>query len=256
MHFFKTEKVKNYLRSYLKESVWKELGSILIIIFLVFAFRSSFYEPYVVPTGSMIPNLLVGDFLVADKWSYGLKVPFSDLFGDPIYITSQKDPERGDIVIFKYPHDTSMNYVKRLIGLPGDIVEVKDKEIYVNNIPIIPTNVTEKVRKKIMEDMDDKFKKLNFTFWEAQYGRHKFIYQTDNENFFFSDFSKIIVPQGQYFCMGDNRDYSGDSRQWGFVPKENIKGKAKFIWMSAIFPWNKDNAAKFRPWRIGLYLDK
>lgn len=235
----------------LKQKIIREVKVVLVIIILVFTFRSICYEPFKIPSGSMIPTLLIGDFILVNKMSYGLKVPFSDWFTDPIYITTPHYPERGDIIVFKYPVDPSLNYIKRVIGLPGDTVEMKDKIVYINGSPILPKPID---GKKIMEDMDEKFKNVHFKFFQEKIGEHENVYQIDEDSYLKSDFDKIIVPKDSFFVMGDNRDFSADSRYWGFVPFKNIRGKAVRIWFSLSLPYS-ENGFKFRPWRIGHKLE-
>lgn len=238
-----------------KSKFWSEFKSISMIIVTVLAFRSVFFEPFKIPSGSMIPTLLIGDFILVNKFSYGFKVPFSDWFSDPVYITGPGKPERGDVIVFKYPKDESLNYIKRVIGLPGDTVEIIEKVVYVNDKPIETKAID---GKEIMEDMDDKFKRYNFKFFQTQTGDHDHISQIDQDNIWYPNFKKIKVPEGHYFVMGDNRDFSQDSRYWGFVPFQNVKGEAILIWFSWSFPWpweNTEETFKFRPWRIGTVID-
>jgi signal peptidase I len=225
--------------------------SILFIIIGVLAFRSTFYEPFKIPSGSMIPTLLIGDFILVNKFAYGFKVPFSDWFTDPTYITGPGAPERGDVVVFKYPKNVSLNYIKRVVGLPGDTVEVKDKVVFINDKKIATTEID---GKEIMEDMDEKFKVYNFKFFTTETGKAKHVSQHNMDSIYASDFYKVTVPKGHYFVMGDNRDFSADSRIWGFVPFKYIKGKAVMVWFSMNFSWpwsNESEAFSFRPWRIG-----
>ena len=238
-----------------KEYLKKEVKSISLILLVVLIFRSMLFEPFKIPSGSMIPTLMIGDFILVNKYSYGLKLPFSDvnLFGfnsDPIYLFGKENPKRGDVIVFKYPNDKSINYIKRVIGLPGDTIEIKNKNVYVNDKPIDVKPIN---GKRIMDDMDDKFKGYNLLFFESETGKHKHVIQQDGNNYFRSDFNKRVIPKGKYFVMGDNRDFSSDSRFWGYVPRKNIKGKALFVWFSMIFPWN-DDPLKFRPWRIGTKI--
>ncbi|MBF0311817.1 MAG: signal peptidase I [Oligoflexia bacterium] len=234
-----------------KQKIIREVKTISIIIVLVFVFRSICFEPFKIPSGSMIPTLMIGDFILVNKMAYGWKVPFSDMFSDPIYISGSKAPKRGDVIVFKYPKDPSINYIKRVIGLPGDIVEMKDKVVYINDKPISAESID---GKKYMDDMDDKFKDRNLKFFKSKTGEHAHTYQIDADDFFKSDFDKIEVPRDHYFVMGDNRDASADSRVWGFVPFNNIKGNAVLVWFSMIFPFG-ENDFKFRPWRIGQSID-
>lgn len=238
-----------------KKKILKEVKSIFFIILIVLSFRSVFFEPFKIPSGSMIPTLLIGDFILVNKFSYGFKVPFSDWYGDPTYITGPDSPKRGDVIVFKYPKDTSLNYIKRVIGLPGDEIEIVDKVVYVNDKAVATTEID---GKKIMEDMDPKFERYNFKFYKTKTGSHEHITQIDEDNFYNANYYKVKVPEGKYFVMGDNRDFSADSRIWGFVPFGHIKGKAIMVWFSLSFPWpweNSSNGATFRPWRIGNLIE-
>jgi signal peptidase I len=233
---------------------WKQY---IAIILGVLIFRSVLFEPFKIPSGSMIPTLLIGDYILVNKFSYGFKVPFSDWFSDPIYITGPGKPQRGDVIVFKYPKDESLNYIKRLIGVPGDTVEIIDKIVYVNGEEVKTEEIS---GKEIMEDMDDKYKssQYDFKFFKTITGEAEHISQIDENNYSFSDFQKITVPEGQYFVLGDNRDVSADSRFWGFVPFENIKGRAILVWFSMSIPWpweDPEITFKLRPWRIGNSID-
>ncbi len=234
-----------------KKYIIKEIYSIILIVVGVFAFRSTFYEPFRIPTGSMIPTLMIGDFIVVDKWAYGFKVPFSDMFSDPVYITSPSKPEHGDVIVFKYPKKPSINYIKRVIGVPGDEIEIIDKVVYVNGKAIEGVSVP---GKEIFKDMDEKFQQYSFDFYKMKTGDHTHIIQTERQSYNKATVPALKVPEGRYFVMGDNRDFSADSRWWGFVPFENIKGKARFIWFSMRFPWD-ENGFKLRFHRIGHLID-
>lgn len=233
----------------------KEVKSFTLIILSVLVFRSVLFEPFKIPSGSMIPTLLIGDFILVNKFSYGFKVPFSDWFTDPVYLTGPSTPERGDVIVFKYPKDTNLNYIKRVIGLPGDTIEVIDKVVYVNNKPIETKDVD---GKKILEDMDDRYKSYQFRFMETKTGDKTHITQVDMGNDYFANYYKFTVPKDNYFVMGDNRDFSADSRRWGTVPFGHIKGKAVMIWFSLSVPWpwseDEQESWKFRPWRIGTII--
>ncbi|MBD64099.1 MAG: signal peptidase I [Halobacteriovoraceae bacterium] len=238
-----------------KSKFFKEAKSITLIIILVLAFRSVFFEPFKIPSGSMIPTLLIGDFILVNKFAYGFKVPFSQFFGDPIYITGPNSPKRGDVIVFKYPQDTSLNYIKRVVGLPGDTVEVIDKVVYVNGQPLDAESFEGEL---VMKDMDEKFKNFNLRFYKAKTGDHVHLTQVHMDNVFLADHPREVVPEGHYFVMGDNRDFSSDSRRWGFVPFNYIKGEAMLVWfsMSVPFPWSDmEEDFTFRPWRIGTMID-
>lgn len=239
-----------------KDKFIKEAKSFSLIILSVLVFRSVFFEPFKIPSGSMIPTLLIGDFILVNKFSYGFKVPFSDWFSDPIYVAGKKFPERGDVIVFKYPKDPDLNYIKRVVGLPGDTVEVIDKVVYVNNVPI-ETKIID--GKEILEDMDEKYKSYQFKFMETKTGTTTHITQVDEGNDYFANYYKFTVPKEHFFVMGDNRDFSADSRRWGTVPFGNIKGKAILVWFSFSLPmpWgpqDEQESWKFRPWRIGTVI--
>lgn len=239
-----------------KQKIKKEIKSISLIVITVLVFRSVFFEPFRIPSGSMIPTLMIGDFILVNKFAYGFKVPFSDIsiFGidsDPIYLFGESNPKRGDVVVFKYPSDPSINYIKRVIGLPGDTIEIKNKRIYINDKAI---ELTEFDGREIMTDMDEKFKPYNLKFYKATTGAHEHIIQEDVDNTYRSDFERRVIPNGKYFVMGDNRDFSYDSRFWGYVDHKLIKGEAILVWFSMIFPFGEDSF-KFRPWRIGTMID-
>ena len=242
----------------------KETKSIFLIVIAVLTFRSVFFEPFRIPSGSMIPTLMIGDFILVNKFAYGLKVPFTDLVlsfpefmdikdknFDPIYVAGKSDPKRGDVVVCKYPKDVSVNYIKRVVGLPGDTLEIRNKVVYINDKPILPQEFD---GKKIMDDMDDKFKGYNLKFFKVKTGEHEHVIQQDNDNYFKVDFDKITIPPGKFFMMGDNRDFSYDSRYWQFVSHEQIKGRAMFVWFSLIFPFG-ENPMRFRPGRIGTAIN-
>lgn len=239
-----------------KQKFIKEAKSIGLILVVVFTFRSVFFEPFRIPSGSMIPTLMIGDFILVNKFSYGFKVPFSDFSFmdinlDPVYIAGKSDPERGDVIVFKYPETPSVNYIKRVVAVPGDTIEIKNKVVHVNGDKLL---IEEIDGSEIMQDMDDKFKAFNLKFYEAQTGSAKHIIQQDNDNYFKVDYEKRTIPEGEFFVMGDNRDFSYDSRFWGYVPREYIKGRAMFVWFSMIFPFGEHDF-KFRPWRIGTSID-
>ncbi len=225
-----------------KEKILKETKSVSIIILFVLLFRSSFYEPFRIPSGSMIPTLLIGDFILVEKFSYGFKLPFTN-----ILLSNWKAPMRGDVVVFKYPKDESVNYIKRIIGIPGDSVEIINKNVYINGKVL--KNI-ELDSRDFMIDMDSKFKGYNFKFLKVENNKKDYFIQIDNDNHYKVNTPKIIVPKGRYFMMGDNRDYSYDSRSWGFVNEEAIKGRAVYIWFSLSIPIGEGEFI-FRPYRIG-----
>lgn len=230
----------------------KEIFLILFIITFILTFRSVVFEPYRIPTGSMIPTLKIGDYIVVNKFAYGFKIPFSDMaFGDinlnPKYITSQSLPKRGEVIVFKFPKDPSTSYIKRVIGLPGDTVEIKDKIVYVNDQPLKTTAID---GTEFLKDMNKKFKnyKLNFYTEISDSGEH--VIQQDSDNYYSNNKDKVQVKEGHLYVMGDNRDFSFDSRYWSTVPVEYVKGRAEMIWLSVSFPQDGGEFI-FRSDRIG-----
>ena len=178
-----------------------------IPVFLIFALRTFAYEPFQIPSGSMLPGLKVGDFLLVNKHVYGYKI---NRIGEPAI--GGRDPEYGDVVVFVPPH-VNAPFVKRLIGKPGDVIRYQNKKLYVNNIPLDQQLISSKPGELIIKETFEETSRiirLRETASEFPYG--------------------VTVPSGHYFVMGDNRDNSSDSRIWGFVPRENFMGTAEVIW--------------------------
>jgi signal peptidase I len=228
-----------------KEPLWVEYGaSFFPVILIVFLLRSFLVEPFQIPSGSMMPTLVVGDFILVNKYDYGIRLPI--LNKKVIDIGS---PKRGDVVVFRYPDDPSVDYIKRVVGLPGDIVAYQNKRLTINGQPM--------PMKRIGNYLDqEKFYYLpeyQETLGSVQHhvliedDAPPFVQQVEqfpyrNNCHYNSDGFVCQVPAGHYFMMGDNRDNSRDSRYWGFVPDENLIGKAFFIWLN------------FRDWkRIGSF---
>ncbi len=236
-----------------RKAFLKEGLALFIIFFLVLTFRSVIFEPFKIPTGSMIPTLKIGDFILVNKFAYGVKLPFSDLtigsFNlDPIYLFGEKKVKRGDIIVFKYPKDPSINYIKRVVGLPGETIEIKKKVVYINGEPL---KVKAEDSKIYMKSMDEKFRDNNFEFYKVLLKKRSFTYQIDKDNFFKVNYAKRKIPKGHYFVMGDNRDFSYDSRYWGVVPHKNVKGKAFLVWLSISSSNNPEVGMNIRTDRIG-----
>jgi signal peptidase I len=190
------------------------------ILLLVFLLRSFLFEPFRIPSGSLEPTLQIGDFVLVNKYDYGVRLPVIHH-----KISQYGEPKRGDIFVFRYPPDPSVNFIKRVIGLPGDHIKYIDKVLYINGEKIPQTFIEKTTR--INEDGREKAVSVKE---EDLLGvKHK-IYQNIDESS--DDFNDIVVPPNMYFAMGDNRDDSADSRYWGFVPENNIVGKAVLVWMS------------------------
>jgi len=197
------------------------IGSFFPILLLVLVFRSFLFEPFKIPSSSMVPTLLIGDFIVVNKFAYGLRLPvLNNRF------IAVGEPERGDVIVFRYPVDGQTNYIKRVVGLPGDSITYRGKVLYVNGEPMIQESdglwVGEGINRnrpgtrmlRQIENLDDTEHSILINATSPQRRSQSW-----------------IVPEGHYFVMGDNRDMSQDSRSWGFVPEENLVGRASRIWM-------------------------
>lgn len=189
------------------------------VLLIVFSIRSFAYEPFRIPSGSLKPTLLVGDFILVDKYSYGLRLPVIHK-----KIFSNNEPQRGDIVVFREPPTETRDLIKRVIGVPGDHIVYKNKVLYINGKEI------SQEFKKYDVDQDDSSESWQvIQKQENLLGITHDIYQIEaREN---DDFD-VVVPEGSYFMMGDNRDDSADSRVWGFLPEKNIIGKARRVLIS------------------------
>lgn len=225
-------------------------------LFLVLIIRSSVVEAFKIPSGSMIPTLFVGDHIFVNKFAYGFKLPFTDwLMDDPIEIVSREGPKRGDIIVFKWPVDVSYYYIKRVIGTPGDKVQVKGKRLFINDQPIEVKPIAEADQAKIVADLkDNEYDKTALEVHREILGANDPTIMTDKSSVLDHDWGPETVPADSYFVMGDNRDHSNDSRFWGFVHKRFIRGKALVIWLSVWLDF-KTWDFTFHPKRIGTVLN-
>ena len=183
-----------------KPLVWEYVRSILIAALIALLVRTFLIQSFLIPSGSMENTLLVGDRLFVNKFIYGTDLPLTQKT-----ILKVRDPQRGDVIVFEYPVDPDKDFIKRVIGTPGDVIEVRDKQVFVNHAPFKDTH---------------------------EIHRDRSIGNAPRDNF-----GPVTVPAGSYFVMGDNRDNSYDSRYWGFVPKEKIKGNALIKFWS----WDSEN---------------
>lgn len=227
-----------------KTAFWENLKTVFWAIFLALLIRSFLYEPFRIPSGSMYPTLKVGDYLFVSKFSYGysrFSFPASlPLFDGRIWYS---EPKRGDVVVFRFPKNNKIDYIKRIIGLPGDKIQVKEGLLYINDEP-----VERKAKEKYVIDEYVKLPEYYQMYEETLPNgvKHNILEISDKERIV--DNTEVFeVPQDSFFVMGDNRDRSDDSRiSVGFVPKENLIGKARFLFFS-----HNDKGEFFAPWTWG-----
>ena len=205
------------------------------VILAVFLLRSFLFEPFKIPSGSMIPTLAIGDLILVNKFHYGVRLPVLNK-----KIVANHEPQRGDVVVFRYPVDPSIDYIKRVVGLPGDEVAYLNKRLSINGQAVPTESLPEFYDEDALRYAQQSTEKLG----EVE---HRILTDKDRPGFVipmpqFQNFRDncrynaegvvCTVPAGHYFMMGDNRDNSQDSRYWGFVPDENIVGRAFFVWMN------------------------
>jgi signal peptidase I len=203
------------------------------VIVVVFLLRSFLFEPFKIPSGSMIPTLLVNDLILVNKFHYGVRLPVINL-----KVLDNHRPQRGDVMVFRYPPKPSLDYIKRVVGIPGDEVAYLNKQLTINGQPLPKTPLPEffdademRYSKQFQEVSGNKTYRLLNNEQRPAFvdGATDFPFK---DNCRYSNEGVVCkVPEGHYFMMGDNRDNSLDSRYWGFVPEANIVGKAFFIWM-------------------------
>lgn len=213
--FFEKNRRPNQKPNFIFENA-RSLFPVLLIVLLI---RSFIVQPFRVPTGSLEPTVMPGDFLLVNQFAYGLRLPVINT-----KIMSVGEPKRGQIAVFRWPVNPHIDFVKRVIGIPGDHIMYQNKVLYINGVEAKQTYIGMSVDEEpggnipvqqYLENIDGVTHKIN-------------INPNGGET---ADFD-LIVPEGQYFMMGDNRDDSADSRSWGFVPEENLIGKGFLIWMS------------------------
>lgn len=192
----------------INKKVIEYVEAIIVAVVIALVIRTFVVQPYTIPSGSMLNTLLIGDCVLVNKFIYGIKIPFTN-----DYLIDMDEPERGDVVVFEYPLDPSLDYIKRIVGMPGDIIAMKDNQLYING-----------------QKPDEPYA----------------IYiKPSGENTEASNYGPFTVPEGEYFMMGDNRDNSADSRNWGTVERNALVGKAWRLY------WSWENFANIRWSRIG-----
>lgn len=201
------------------------------VILAVLVLRSFVVEPFRIPSESMLPTLLNGDFILVNKFSYGLRLPVLNT-----KLIGNGQPARGDVVVFRYPREPSVAYIKRVIGLPGDRLEYRDKHLLINGQPAALTPLPDDPADPGYQQFDERLNEVNHRIQVLADGRWGLAGLWPGLQLRREPSGKVAweyqVPAGQYFVMGDNRDNSSDSRVWGPLPEENLIGKAFFIWMN------------------------
>jgi signal peptidase I len=218
-----------------REPWWIEYpNSFFPVILVVFLLRSFVFEPFKIPSGSMIPTLLIGDFILVNKYAYGIRLPVINK-----KVIDVGSPQRGEVMVFRYPEDPSLDYIKRVVGLPGDKVAYHDKRLTINGEEIPVKQVEDYLHKDRIQYSRQYLERLGGIEHPIILDDDVPPFVRDAKQFPFRDNCiynssgvTCTVPPGNYFMMGDNRDSSSDSRVWGFVPEENIVGKAFFIWFN------------------------
>ncbi len=206
--------------------------SLFPVFLVVLILRSFIIEPFRIPSGSMYPTLQIGDFIAVNKFAYGVKLPVTQT---KIFDTGS--PERGDVVVFKFPLDPDVDYIKRVVGLPGDRISYIGRTLFINDKAVKHTYIG-KYRGIEASSVFNGTSMIKESFAGGHF--HEILHDTDKKA---HDMKSVVVPEGHYFMVGDNRDHSNDSRFWGFVPEKNLKGRAFGVWM------NWDNGVHFN--RIG-----
>jgi signal peptidase I len=224
-----------------KKSSFREYAeALLTAVLIALVIRAFVIEAFKIPSGSMLPTLSIGDHIFVNKFIYGLRIPFTKY-----RILDVSEPKRGDVVVFIYPADESKDFIKRVVGLPGDDVVMEGKNVWINGHMLTETELTVSEfpgdkRRLVVEN--GSMRSIPFVrgwrdmaFYEENLDgvEHLTQYERNLERERF----EAVVPEGYYLMIGDNRDNSADSREWGFVPRDNIKGKAMFVWL----PIDKDH---------------
>ncbi|PWV63371.1 signal peptidase I [Plasticicumulans acidivorans] len=193
------------------------------VIIVVLVLRSFVFEPFRIPSGSMLPTLDIGDFILVNKFSWGLRLPVLNT-----KILDTGSVQRGDVAVFRYPQDPSIAYIKRIVGLPGDHVVYRDKQLFVNGQPVEQSTLTSP-----LDTLLPGFDAREETLGEHQHAIQINPHVAEHIGMYAIPLDQgVTVPAGHYLAMGDNRDNSQDSRFWGFLPEENLIGKAFMIWMN------------------------
>jgi signal peptidase I len=235
----KDRAVRNDSDPHVEPVVVEYSRSLFPVLLIVLLFRSFLFEPFKIPSGSMIPTLLIGDFIVVNKFTYGLRLPVLNS-----KVVEVGDPQRGDVVVFRYPHDPGVNYIKRVIGLPGETVTYRDKGLFINGEAIElahaePSDVRDFICRPTTRERNAYSEPIHYREQLGEVQHDVLILNNERSRNYDNRYTEKpnlwVVPEGSYLMMGDNRDASNDGRSWGFVPDENIVGKAVGIWLNFDF---------------------
>lgn len=201
------------------------MKALVLCVVAVIVVRSFLFEPFKIPSSSMVPTLIVGDHIFVSKFNYGLSLPFTK-----IEFVRWGQPSRGEVIVFLNPKDESLHYIKRVVGIPGDRIEFKGKDLYINSELISKIPVTDLTSIKEAMGRPD----FSGLLYKENLDRViHYVKYVESAGYEFSRTPQVwVVPPDRFFVAGDNRDDSYDSRSWGFVPRENIKGRAQMIWLS------------------------
>ena len=210
-------------------------ASIFGVLFIVFVLRSFLYEPFRIPSGSMIPTLHIGDFVLVNKFQYGVRLPVLGW-----HVFGENKVQRGDVAVFRFPDDPSIDYIKRIIGLPGDTIQLQGEQIFINGEPVsrqLLGSYAGSQKSYVGASANEFTESISDQSFQVLWFK---------SNFFATQSVTFTIPEDSYFVMGDNRNNSNDSRFWGFVPEHYLKGKAFLIWLN----WH--NSINFD--RIGIRI--
>jgi signal peptidase I len=210
----------------MKGTIFEGFGSMVLAVLVALSIRWLLIEAYVIPSGSMLPSLLIHDHIFVNKIVYGVRVPFGKT-----WVVEFSKPERNDVIVFRFPRDESTFFIKRVIGVPGDKVHYEGGELYLNDQKVEKAPPSNPKDFEWVRDFEIPGGKADYDFFDEvlDKGSHSTLLRKGDRH---SGFGPEVVPEGFLFVMGDNRDNSNDSRGWGYVPKENVLGKAMFVWLT------------------------